>query len=164
MSQVQDPVVWPLLYTAAAAVNSLRVVGGASALESAAGGVSRSLLGGGLIAPTMLRTVEHQLEAGDAPAALATARRYVQMGHPTTALAGVITGAAATRDVSVENADSLRALPYTAAAAEEYVLLPVALRQGGQSALLTAAIRLASDLRGPHTVADRVRAAIAEFK
>jgi hypothetical protein len=44
------------------------------------------------------------------------------------------------------------------------VLLPVALRQGGQSALLTAAIRLASDLRGPHTVADRVRAAIAEFK
>ncbi|HEX6123382.1 MAG TPA: hypothetical protein VFY89_09485 [Ktedonobacterales bacterium] len=161
MTQVQDPVVWPLLYTAAAAVNSLRGAGGTSALESAAGGVSRSLLGGGLIAPTMLRTVEHQLAAGDAPAALATARRYAQMGHPTTALAGVITSAAALRDATPTAPESLRALPYATAAAEEYLLLPRPLQQGGQNALLTAAIRLASDLRGSHAVADRVRAAIA---
>jgi hypothetical protein len=163
MSQVQDPVVWPLLYTAAAAVNSLRGAGVASTLESAAGGVSRSLLGGGLIAPTMLRTVEHQLGEGDAASALATAQRYVQMGHPPTALAGVITGVAALRDATAGNADSLRALPYATAAAEEYVLLPRALRQGGQNELLTAAIRLTSDLRGPHEVADRVRAAIASY-
>jgi hypothetical protein len=162
MNQVQDPVVWPLLYTAAAAVNSLRGPVSASPLEGAAGNVSKSLVGGGLIAPTMLRSIEHQLEAGDAPGALTAARRYVQMGHQPSALAGAIAGAVSVRD-TMGDADGLRALPLAAAAAEEYLMLPPALQQGGQNALLTAAIRLASELRGPHAVADRVRAAIDAY-
>jgi hypothetical protein len=163
MDQVQDPVVWPLLYTASAAVNTLRGSSSASALESTATGASRTLLGGGLIAPAMLRAIERQLEEGDAGGALAAARRYIQMGHAPSALAGVVATAAALRDTSGGSEDALRPLPYAVAAAEEYLMLPTPLRQQEQNPLLTAAVRLAAEYRGPHTVADRVRAAIDDY-
>jgi hypothetical protein len=51
-------------------------------------------------------------------------------------------------------------MPLVAAAADEYLRVPPALWSGGQNALLQAAIRLTAELRGPHAVADRVRAAI----
>lgn len=162
MTRVQDPVIWPMLYTAASVANSARAAGTGAALESTAA-VSRSLLGGGLIAPTMLRAFEQQLGAGDTSTALATARRYVQMGHPSRALAGILGTVAALRDTTNGGADTSHTLPLVAAAAQEYLTLPEALRQGGQNALLTAAIRLASELRGAHDVADRVRAAIADY-
>jgi hypothetical protein len=41
-------------------------------------------------------------------------------------------------------------------------MLPPALASGGQNPLLTAAMRLAGELRGPSGVAERVRAAIEE--
>jgi hypothetical protein len=43
-------------------------------------------------------------------------------------------------------------------------MLPGALAEKGQNGLLTAAIRLASELRGPSTLADRVRSAIEAAK
>ena len=48
-----------------------------------------------------------------------------------------------------------------AAALEEYLRLPAALANNGQNALLSAAVRLATDLRGDHARADRVNNAIA---
>jgi hypothetical protein len=156
MRQVQDPQTWPILYTAAAAVNSLRGVGGT--LESGRAPVSTGA--GGLIAPTMLRSLEAQVSGGEMAGALAIARRYVQMGHAPDALAGILGGVAALRDTAGGEPEALHTMPLVAAAAAEYLSLPPALRSGGQNALLAAAVRLASELRGAYAVADRVRAAI----
>jgi hypothetical protein len=54
------------------------------------------------------------------------------------------------------------AAPLVAAALEEYLALPTALANNGQNALLAAAVRLATDLRGDHARAGRVNAAIEE--
>ncbi|HLZ23582.1 MAG TPA: hypothetical protein VKQ30_15830 [Ktedonobacterales bacterium] len=156
----QNPEIWPLLYTAACAVNSVRASGSAAELERGASSVS-STAAGGLIPTSMLRKLEQQLEEGDTASALAGARRYLQMGHPPRALAGIIGSAAATRDVQQGQAHTLHTLPLVAAAAEEYLNLPRALASDGQNALLVAAIRLASELQSGHALADRVRAAIS---
>jgi hypothetical protein len=158
MRQVQDPHAWPILYTAAAAVNTLRGVGGAPT----SGRAPVSTGAGGLIGPTMLRSLETQLGGGDTVAALAIARRYVQMGYAPDALAGILGGIAALRDAASGEPDALHTMPAVAAAVAEYLWLPAALWSGGQNALLAAAVRLASELRGAHVVADRVRAAINE--
>ena len=157
MAQVQDPHVWPILYTAAGAVNALG--GGAGTLEAAAR-ATVSVGAGGTLPATMLRSVEERLGQGDTPTALATAQRYLQTGNPARALAGVIGTIAARRDTS--DAEGLLAMPYVAAAAESYQMLPAALAGGGQNPLLTAAMRLAGELRGPSGVAERVRTAIEE--
>lgn len=157
--QTQNKEIWPLLYTAACAVNAVRPAGGAGAVEAGGRAVPSSPIGG-LIAASMLRTLEQQVAAGDTATALAIAHRYLQMGHEPRALAGVIGSVAATRDIDPSDVRSLHILPMVAAAAEEYLTLPPALAAGGQNALLTAAIRLASELGGGHALADRVRAAI----
>lgn len=157
--ETQDPNIWPLLYTAAAAVNAMGAIGAPATTGATTGGAA-SLVSGGLIAPAMLRALEQQLGTGDAEGALATARRYVQMGHSTRALAGIVGGIAAMHDAREGGEGSLLVLPLVAGLAEEYLMLPPALQQGGVNALLTASIRVAAALRGPHAQADRVRAAI----
>jgi hypothetical protein len=157
-AQTQDPHVWPLLYTAAGAINALG--GGAGALEAAATRARVSVGAGGTLPATMLNAVEEKLGQGDTVTALATAQRYLQTSNPPRALAGVIGTIAARRDTS--DAEGLLAMPYVAAAAESYQMLPTALASAGQNPLLTAAIRLAGELRGPSGVAERVRVAIEE--
>jgi hypothetical protein len=157
MSQAQDPHVWPLLYTAAGAVNAQG--GGAGTLEAGAR-AAISTGAGGTLPATMLNAVEERLGQGDTGAALGTAQRYLQTGNPPRALAGVIGTIAARRDTS--DAEGLLTMPYIAAAAESYQMLPAALASGAQNPLLTAAMRLVSEMRGPSGVADRVRAAIEE--
>ena len=78
LTQVQDAGAFPLVYTAAAAVNALGPARGPAAPSSP---VSASLAGGGLIPGTMLRTLEQQLAGGDTASALTTARRYMQMSN-----------------------------------------------------------------------------------
>ncbi|HEX8037015.1 MAG TPA: hypothetical protein VF510_24375 [Ktedonobacterales bacterium] len=158
MLQTQNPEVWPLLYTAACAVNAIRVTAPANAVERSAP-VSTPV--GGLIAASMLRTIEKQIDEGDTAGALSTTRRYLQMGHQSRALAGIIGSVAATRDAVSSDPQSLQILPVVAAAAEEYLTLPKALEAGGQNPMLNAAIRLAAELRGEHRVADQVREAIS---
>jgi hypothetical protein len=158
MLQSQDPDVYPLLYTAAAAVNALPS-GGTPRQASPAS----TPLAGGLIAPALLRSLEQQLAAGDDQAALATARRYIQMSHAPRSLAGILGEAAARRDARTH----AHALVVTAAAAEEYLTQPGAgwlsfsSATASQSALLAATIRLASDQRGDTTLAEQVETAIA---
>ena len=159
MLHTQHPQVWPLLYTAAAAVNELGALGRGSASLGAPASASVPI-GGGLIAASLLRAVERQAEAGDAANALASARRYAQMGHDLRALAGALGSVAALRDITGPQDASIHALPLVAAAAEEYLALPPVLQGGGQNALLAAGIRLASELRGPQSLADAVNAAI----
>jgi hypothetical protein len=156
MRHTQEQHVFPLLYTAACAMNSLGAVG-APVVQG--GGAGASLVAGGLIPGVMLRGLEQQASAADVGGALATARRYIQMGHPPSGLAGILATVAAQRDVTKDDAAS-HALPAVTAACEAYLMLPGALAEKGQNALLMAAIRLASELRGPTTLADRVRDAI----
>ena len=159
MLQTQNPEVWPLLYTAACAVNAISVADGPAPVERARAAVSSPV--GGLIAASMLRTIEKQIGDGDAAGALSSARRYLQMGHPSRALAGIIGSVAATRDAVAKDTQSLQILPVVAAAAEEYLTLPAALQAGGQNPMLNAAIRLAAELGAEHRVADHVRDAIS---
>jgi hypothetical protein len=158
----QDPRIWPLLYTAACAVNAVGVTGDATALERGASSVPSAALGG-LMPLGILRRLEEQADDGDTASALASARRYVQMGHPVRALAGIIGSVAAMRDVVSDQGHALHVLPLVAAALDEYLALPPALAAGGQNALLTAAIRLASEVTTSHALADRVRSAIEAY-
>lgn len=156
MRHTQETVVFPLLYTAACAVNSLGPIG--TPVVQGAGAVS-SLVGGGLIPGVVLRSVEQQAASGEAGSALATARRYIQMGHPPSGLTGILTTVAAQRTVAGDEV-AYHLLPAVTAACEAYLMLPGAIAEKGQNALLSAAIRLASQLRGETSVADRVRTAI----
>lgn len=155
----QNPEIWPLLYTAACAVNSV-ASGSRAALERGAGATTSTPLGG-LIPASMLRTIEQQINDGDTQGALAASRRYLQMGHPPRALAGVLGDAAASRDVVAGQAATHHILPFVAAAAEEYLTVPRGLEASSQATLLGAAIRLCTELGTAHAVADRVRSAIA---
>ena len=157
--QTQNFQVWPLLYTAASAVNAIRV-GGSPATAEPGSRMPVSTPMGGLIAASMLRTIEKQIDEGNTAGALSSARRYLQMGHPSRALAGVIGSVAATRDIVSNDAQSLQILPVVAAAAEEYLTLPSALQSEGQHVMLNAAIRLAAELRTERRIADRVREGI----
>ena len=109
------------------------------------------------------RSLEHQAVSGDTTGALTTARRYIQLGHAPMSLAGVLGAAASRRDMRA----APHALPLVAAAAEEYLNLPGMGTGGmpnpgsGQSPLLTAMVRLATELSGETTLADHVRDAIA---
>jgi hypothetical protein len=162
MRQTQHHDVWPMLYTAAVAVNALNAsvpVGGATLPAAASMPVS-----GGLIGSTLIRTVEQSAMAGDVPGTIAASRRYMQLENTPRAVAGVV-GLVAARSDFASGADGASDTPTAAqlvAAAEEYLALRPALAGGGQNALLTAAVRLASELRGGHTLADRVEAAIEQ--
>lgn len=154
MRHTQETLVFPMLYTAACVTNSLGPVG-SPALQGATG----ALVAGGLIPGVVLRSLEQQAAAGEGDGALATARRYIQMGHPPSGLAGILATVAAQRDVA-GNEDALHLLPAVTAACEAYLMLPGAIAEKGQNALLAAAVRLASESRGATSLADRVRPAI----
>jgi hypothetical protein len=158
-THTQNPLIWPLLYTAACAVNSTRTSGAPAAIERGATSLPSSPLGG-LIPASMLRSIEQQIVEGDATSALASTRRYLQMGHPPRALAGIIGSAASTRDVQAGQPQTLHLLPVVAAAAEEFLMLPRGLEASGQMPLLAAAIRLCDELGTGHALADRVRVVV----
>ncbi|MGH2485269.1 MAG: hypothetical protein ACRDHE_04565, partial [Ktedonobacterales bacterium] len=99
MTQTQNPEVWPLLYTGAVAVNAGKATTSGAAGERGASGPPSVPLGG-FMAASMLRTIERQIADGDTGSALAASRRYLQMGHTSRALAGVIGSVAAARDVN----------------------------------------------------------------
>jgi hypothetical protein len=158
MRQTQHHEVWPMLYTAAVAVNALgaSIPAGAATLPAAAS----MPVSGGLIGSTLIRTVEQSAMAGDTPGAIAAARRFMQLENTPRAFAGVI-GLVAARANASGAGDTPTVAQMVAAAAEEYLALHPTQASGGQNALLTAGVRLATELRGDHSLADRVEAAIA---
>jgi hypothetical protein len=158
-TQTQSPEIWSLLYTAACAVNAAGVGSGRAADQIGSRAVSSTPVGG-LIAASMLRTLEQVVRAGDTAGALAVAQRYLQMGHPARALAGVIASVAAGRDSETAVQTDFHPLVLTAAAVEGYLMLPQALAASGQNSLLLAAIRLAGELQSGHLLATSVQRAI----
>jgi hypothetical protein len=158
-TQTQSPEIWPLLYTAACAVNAAGA-GSRQATDQLGTRAATSTPVGGLIAASMLRTLEQVVRAGDTASALAVTKRYLQMGHPARALAGVIASVAAGRSSGVVARTDFHPLVLTAAAVEGYLMLPEALAASGQNALLSAAIRLAGELQSEQLLATAVQGAI----
>ena len=151
--QTQHHDTWPLLYTAACAVNAL----GADAPVGLPATPSQPI--GGTLGGALLRQVEQQVTTGDSPSALIAARRYMQVENSPRAFAGAV-GLAAAQTDPAPGGSSAEIMSLVAAALEEYLRLPAALASNGQNALLSAAVRLATDLRGDHVRADRVNTAI----
>ena len=161
MRQTQNKEVWPLLYTAACAVNSIQVSGEPATIERGSKSPV-SAVAGGLLPGTILRTIGQQMFEGDAATALSTSVRYLQMGHSRDALAGTICSIASSRDVVSVHGEQVHVLPAVAAAAEEYLNLPEALAEGGNNPLLSAAVRLTVEFGTEHVLADRIQAAIEQ--
>ena len=97
-----------------------------------------TIMGGGLIAPSLLETLGEQLQAQDLNGALATARRYLLLGHDIRAMFAIIALAAAQDDAT---ADAGHTLQITQAAGEEYMAWPAALRDTNIDGLLHVALR-----------------------
>ncbi|HEU5367046.1 MAG TPA: hypothetical protein VFU69_01225 [Ktedonobacterales bacterium] len=139
--QIQDIEVLPILFIAAAAVNALRDVEQAEASQAIAH--PRASVGGlvgGMLAPVLLRSLEQQLEGGDEQAAQTSARRYLQLGHPTRGLVATIASVACQGDAS---SDAGHTLLLAQAAAEEYLALPPHLQSEGET-LLAVGVRAAT--------------------
>lgn len=160
--QSQNPEIWPLLYTAAAAVSATRSAGAAAMPERGAGNPPSTPLGG-FMAASVLRSIERQIAEGDTQGAVLASKRYLQLGHAPRALAGVIGSVSSGRTVNPSDLGSLHTLPVAAAAAEEFLTLPGALVASGQIPLLTAAVRLASEIGEGHALADQVSAAVEQL-
>lgn len=153
--QTQLDEMWPMLYTAACAVNAL------SADSPVGMPATPSIPIGGFVPGALLRQMEQQVATGDAASALTAARRYMQMENAPRALAGAISLAVAQTDPT-PGQPGAEIMPLVAAALAEYLALPAPLANSGQNTLLSAAVRLATELRGEHARADRVNAAIED--
>jgi hypothetical protein len=143
--QVQDVEVLPLLFTSAAFINALQkeiaTQQEAKDRESAVASASSSIIGGGLIAASQLETLDAQLQARDLLGAMATARRYLKLGHDPRALFAVIALAAGQVDAIDDRGHTLQIVQ---AAAEEYLNWPVSLANTDHEILLQVAIRAAA--------------------
>jgi hypothetical protein len=142
--QAQEVAGLPLLFTAAAYVNSLHKDVGSPA--NTAQHARPGNAGGGLIAPTLLESLSSQIEAQDLTGALASARRYIQLGHDLYALFGAIGLAAAQVDAS---ADQGHALQIVLAAGDEYLAWPKELASTNIEGFLQIALRAA--IQGPRS-------------
>ena len=138
VTQVQEIEALPLLFTGACYLHSLYADLPALVPPAQASATRSSILGGGLIAPSLLDTLSEQLNAQDFNGALATARRYLLLGHDTRAMFAVIALAASQSDPT---SDMGHTLQITHAAGEEYMAWPSSLHDTGIENLLQVALR-----------------------
>ena len=141
-TQVQEVEALPLLFTAAAAINSLYK--GIDTPATTAKAARQGNVGGGLIAPALLESLSGQIEAQDLAGALASARRYIQLGHDQHALFSVIGLAAAQADAS---ADQGHTLQIVLAAGDEYLAWPKELASTNIEGFLQVALRAATQAK-----------------
>lgn len=141
-TQVQEVEALPLLFTAAAAINALHKELGTRPAPARA--ARPGVIGGGLIAPSLLESLSGQIEAQDVNGALATARRYMQLGHDPHALIAVIGLGAAQAD---PGADQGHALQIVLAAGDEYLAWPKDLAGTNAEGFLRVALRAAAQAR-----------------
>lgn len=141
-TQVQEIEALPLLFTAASAIHDLHQTLGNQPIpaRTTRPGVS----GGGLIAPALLESVNGQIAAQDTSGALATARRYIQLGHDPHALIATIGLGAALAD---PGADQGHALPLILASGDEYLAWPKDLAGTAAEGFLQIALRAAARAR-----------------
>ncbi len=140
-SHVQDIAALPLLFTAASYINALQKALGQPSNTPRMPTIPATPLGGGLIAPALLETLNEQLQAQDLKGALSTARRYLRMDNDTRALFAIIGRNAAQADAAAEQGHTLQIVQ---AAAEEYSAWPTALSSTNVDAFLSVALRAAA--------------------
>jgi hypothetical protein len=160
VAQIQDVEIMPLLFLVAAAINTQHTDRQGEAPKAASGATraASGTLAGGLIAPSLLRSLEHQLEQGEEAAAEISARRYLQLGHPARGLVATIASVASQGDAT---SDQGHTLLLALAAGEEYLALPPHLGASSEGeALLLAATRAAIQRPQGHTIREAVRQAI----
>ncbi|HTI13245.1 MAG TPA: hypothetical protein VL461_01590 [Dictyobacter sp.] len=141
-SRVQDVEALNLIYTAGAYINALYKQVTAQNQKAQPIIPSTPTTGsGGMIAITQLETIEELLKNKDTRSALATAQRYLNLGHDARALFGTIGLGATRNDASIDQGHSLQIVQ---AAGEEYVAWPRALAGTNIDAFLQAALRAAA--------------------
>ncbi len=137
-TQVQEVEALPLMFMAACYLHALHVELPAQAAATQVNATRSSIMGGGLIAPSLLETLAEQLNAQDLNGALATARRYLLLGHDTRAMFAAIALAASQANATV---DAGHMLQIVQAAGEEYMAWPASLRDTNIDGLLHASLR-----------------------
>jgi len=137
-SHVQDIAALPLLFTAASYINALQKALGQPSSTPTMPTIPATPLGGGLIAPALLGTLNEQLNAQDLKGALSTARRYLRMDNDTRALFAIVGRNAAQADAAAEQGHTLQIVQ---AAAEEHSAWPTALSSTNIDAFLSVALR-----------------------
>ena len=139
--QVQEVEALPLLFMAACYLHALHSELPAQSAGAPATPTRSTVLGGGLIAPSLLDTLGEQLEAQDVTGAFTTTRRYIQLGHDPRAMFAAIALAAAQTDASADQGHTLQIVQ---AAGEVYMAWPAALRDVSTERLLQVALRAAA--------------------
>ncbi|MBV9709052.1 MAG: hypothetical protein JO125_16785 [Chloroflexi bacterium] len=141
--RIQDVEVLTLLFTSAAYVNALhKEVSAQGAKQPATSTASKSaIVGGGLIAVSLLEGLSAQLKAQDLTRAVATARHYLRLGHDVHALFATIALAAACNDAAADQGHTLQVVQ---AAAEEYLAWPTTFAQVDAEVFLRIALRAAA--------------------
>lgn len=137
-TQVQEVEALPIMFMAACYLHALHSELPAQPAAAQPVAARSTIIGGGLIAPSLLETLGEQLNAHDLNGAFATARRYLLLGHDARAMFAIIALAAAQADAA---ADSGHTLQIVQAAGEEYMAWPVALRDTNIDGLLHVALR-----------------------
>jgi hypothetical protein len=141
-TQVQETEALPLLFTAACAVHQLHTEREHQPTPVRA--VRPGVSGGGLIAPALLESINEQIEAQQTDGALATARRYIQLGHDPHALLATIGLEAA---LANPGADQGHALQLILASGDEYLAWPKDLAGTRAEGFLQIALRAAARAR-----------------
>jgi hypothetical protein len=138
--QVQDIDALPLLYTAAAYVNSLykAITEKQQSSTTPMPAIPVTPLGGGLIASSMLDTLQEQLIAQDLDGAYITARRYVRLGNDPRALFATIGLVAAQTDAAADQGHTLQMVQ---ASGEAFISWPAQLNATNIEGFLQVALR-----------------------
>jgi hypothetical protein len=139
-TEIQDPEAYPLVFTSAAYINALSKELAQPATPSQQVTTPPTSWGGGLIATTLLDTLSEQIDDQDLDGALATARRYLQLGNEARPLFAFIALGAARADAASDQGHTLQIVQ---SAAEEYMGWPKDLANTNIDGFLHVALRAA---------------------
>jgi len=139
--QVRDVEVLNLLYTAASTINALhKAVSSEDAKTPEQASKHVGIIGGGLLAISLLETLGAQVKAQDMAAATSTAQRYLKLGHDPRALFGTIGLEAALVDATAEQGHTLQIVQ---AASDEFLNWPRSLPNTYAEIFVQIALRAA---------------------
>ncbi|MEO8973950.1 MAG: hypothetical protein ABI406_20370 [Ktedonobacteraceae bacterium] len=140
-THVQDIAALPLLFTSAAYINALNAQLNQQSSTMPMPAIPMTPSGGGLIASSVLESLNQQLEAQDLNGAYSTCRRYLRLGNDPRALFATIALSAAQADAADDQGHTLQIVQ---AAGEEYMAWPTALTDANLDGFLHVALRAAA--------------------
>ena len=139
--EIQDIEALPLLFTSAAFINALQKELGEQAGTAQAPAPRSNILGGGLIAPSLLDTLREQLDVQDLAGAYVTGSRYLRPGYDASGLFAAIALASARADAAADQGHTWQIVQ---AAGEEFIGWPSALSGTNIEGFLHVALRAAA--------------------